>query len=87
MSVLGHFWGWRLKGKPLTIKYGPSKTCGTEPLKILNRYRLPKLTILLQILKRLSSTNFTWFILEYLDPYTYSLPRTVVCVNYFSPKE
>ena len=33
--------------------------------------RLPKLAISLQIFERLSSTNFTLSILEYLDPYEY----------------
>ena len=34
-----------------------------------------KQTISLQIFQRLSSTNFTWTILEYLDPNQYG-PRT-----------
>ena len=30
---------------------------------------MPKQTISFQIFERLSSTNFTWSILEYLDPF------------------
>ena len=43
------------------LKNGPSKICGSQPLKNLKRCPLPKQT-------RLSSSNFTWSILEYLDP-------------------
>ena len=48
------------------FKNGPSKICGSQPLKNLNWYGLP---ISLQIFSRLSSTNLTWSILEYLDPF------------------
>ena len=41
------------------FKNGPSKICGRQPLKNLKGHGLLKL----------SSTNFTWSILEYLDPY------------------
>ena len=49
------------------FKNVPSKICGKQPLKNLNWYGLP--TILLQSFKKLSSTNFLWSILEYLDTY------------------
>ena len=45
---------------------GPNKICGRQPLKHLKWYGLFKQTISLQIFQRLSSTNFTWFILEYI---------------------
>ena len=51
------------------FKNGPSKICGRRSLKNLKWYGLPKQTISLQIFKRLSSANFTWSILEYLDRY------------------
>ena len=41
------------------FKNGQSEICGRQPLK--------NLTISLQILYRLSCTNFTWSILEYLS--------------------
>ena len=47
---------------------GPSKICGRQPLKHLNWYDMSKKTTSIQIFSRLSSTNFTWSILEYLDP-------------------
>ena len=42
-----------------------------KPLKYLKGYGLFKqnMTMLLQVFKRLSSTNFTWSILEYFPPY------------------
>ena len=39
------------------FKNGPSKICGRQPLKNVKWYGLPG---------RLSSTNFTWSVLEYL---------------------
>ena len=47
------------------FKNGPSKFFGRQPLKNLKGYGLPKTGHLLQIFKRLSSTNFTWSIIEY----------------------
>ena len=47
------------------FKNGPSKIYGRQPFKSLKRYSLPQQTISLQIFSRLSSTNFTWSILEY----------------------
>ena len=41
------------------FKNGPSKICGRQPLKKIS----------LQIFKRLSSTNFTWSVLEYFFPF------------------
>ena len=51
------------------FKNGPSRICGRQPLKNFKRYGLRKETISLQIFLRLSSTNFTWFILEYFVPF------------------
>ena len=51
------------------FKNGPSKICGRQPLKITKGMVWLKLTILLQNFERLSSTNFTWPILEYLFPF------------------
>ena len=50
------------------FKNEPSKICSKRPLKNLKGYGLHKQTMSLQIFYRLSSTNFTWFILEYFDP-------------------
>ena len=50
------------------FKNGPSKICGRQPLKNMKWCGLPKQTISLEIFWRLSFTNFTWFILKYLDP-------------------
>ena len=47
---------------------GSSKTCARQSLKNLKWYGLLRQTVSLQIFERLSSTNFTWSILEYLDP-------------------
>ena len=49
------------------VKDGPSKICGRQPFKNLKWYGLPQQTISFQMFKRLSSTNFTRSILEYLD--------------------
>ena len=51
--------------------------CGRQPLKNLNgqTYGLLKQTIPLQIFQRLSSTNFTWSILEYFVPYFPSITK------------
>ena len=46
------------------FKNGPSEICERQPLKNLKGYGLP----IFQIFKRLSSTNFTWSILEYFVP-------------------
>ena len=47
------------------FKNGPSKVCGRQPWKNLKRCGRP-----LQIFHFIwSSTNFTWFIFEHLDPY------------------
>ena len=51
------------------FKNGASKICGRQPLKITKDMVWLKLTILLQNFERLSSTNFTWPILEYLFPF------------------
>ena len=50
------------------FKSGPSKICGTQPLKNLKWYDLSKQIIPFQIFKSLASKTFTWSILEYLDP-------------------
>ena len=44
---------------------GSSKICGRHALKKMTGCGLP---ISFQIFQMLSSTNFTWFIREYLDP-------------------
>ena len=41
-----------------------------QMLEIIWVIKLPKQTISLQFFESVSSANFTWFILEYLDPYT-----------------
>ena len=46
------------------FKNGPGEICGRQPLKNLKGYALLKQTISIQIFERLSSTNFTWSILE-----------------------
>ena len=51
------------------FKNGPSKICVRQPLKKFEGYGLPKETMSLQLLERESSTNFTWSIHEYLDPF------------------
>ena len=51
------------------FKNRPSEICGREPLKDLKWYGLLKQTISLQIFYMLSSTKFTWSILEYFVPY------------------
>ena len=51
------------------FKNGPSKICGKQPLKNLKGYGLLGQTISLQFFKRLSSTNFTWSILECFVPF------------------
>ena len=51
------------------FKSGPSKICGRQRLQNLKGYALLKQTMSLQIFQRLSSTNFTWSTLEYLDSY------------------
>ena len=51
------------------FKNGSSKIRKRRPLRNLKQYGLLRQIMSLQIFKRLSSTNFTWFILEYLDPY------------------
>ena len=47
------------------FKNEPSKICGRQPLKNLKWYGLYKQTMSLQIFQTLSSTSFTWSILEY----------------------
>ena len=49
------------------FKTGPSKICGRQPLRNLKWYGLLRQTISLQNFSRLSSTNFTWSIFEYLS--------------------
>ena len=51
------------------FKNGPSKICGRQPLKSLKGNGLLRQTIPPQIFYRLSSTNFTWSILEYSVPF------------------
>ena len=55
------------------FKNGPTKICGRQPFRKLKRYGLPKpkQTISPQTFYRLSSTNFTWSILEYFDRLTF----------------
>ena len=48
---------------------GPSKISGRQPLKNLKDYGLLKQTMPLQIFQRVSSTNFTWSVLEYFILY------------------
>ena len=50
------------------FKTGPSQLCGRQPLRNMIFKNLIKQTISLQIFQRLSSTNFTWCILEYFVP-------------------
>ena len=57
------------------FKNGPSKICGRQLLKNLKWYGLLTQNISLQNFNMPSSRNFTWFILEYLDPYA----STVYC--------
>ena len=68
------------------FRNGPSKISGRQPFKNLKWYGLPRQTISLQMFKRLSSTNFTWSILEYLDPNVASeyvrLKMSLVLRNY-----
>ena len=67
-----------------SIKSGTIKICGRQPLKNLKVYGLPKQTIRqtipLQIFQGLSSTNFTWSILEYFAPYVN--PRQLQMINF-----
>ena len=49
------------------FKNRSSKTCARQSLKNLKWYGMLRQTISLQIFERLSSTNFTWSILQYLD--------------------
>ena len=49
------------------FKNGPRKICGRQPLKNVKGYGLLQ-AVPLQNFKRLYSANFTWSILEYLDP-------------------
>ena len=52
------------------IKNGPSKICGRQPLKNLKLYDLLRQIISkTSSVSKISSKNFTWSILEYLDPY------------------
>ena len=52
------------------IKNGPSKICGRQPLKNLKLYDLLRQIISkTSSVSKMSSKNFTWSILEYLDPY------------------
>ena len=53
----------------------PSKICKRQPLKNLRGYDLP------EVEERLSSTNFTWLILEYFVPYfsLVSQPYSIKC--------
>ena len=51
------------------FKNGPSKICGRQRYEDLKWYGLLRQTISLQIFKKLSSSNFTWSILEYFFPY------------------
>ena len=50
------------------FKNRPSEICWRQPSKNLKWYGLLKRTISLQNFQRLSSTNFTWSILEYFVP-------------------
>ena len=50
------------------FKNGPGKICERQPLKNLKWCALLRQALSLQVFQRLSSTNFTWSILEYLDP-------------------
>ena len=51
------------------FKSAPSKICGRQRLKNSKGYALLKQTMSPQVFQRLSSTNFTWSILESLDSY------------------
>ena len=53
------------------FKNRPSKTCGRQPSKHLERYDLLKQSISLQIFWKLSPRNFSWSILEYFVPYNH----------------
>ena len=65
----------------MVFKNGPSKICGRQPLKNLKWYGLSKQTISLQIFKWLFCRNFTWSILEYLDPYNVSTLEGEACLK------
>ena len=55
-----HIWG-------KVFKNGPSEICGRQPLKNLKKAISPR------TFSRLSSTNFTWSILEYLSHILFKL--------------
>ena len=60
------------------FKNGSSKIFGRQSLKNLKWYGLPRQNISLQIFWRLSFTNFTWSILEYLDPYVLTCKKLTI---------
>ena len=60
------------------FKNGPSKICGSQPLKNLKWFGLLRKIISLQTFYRLSSTNFTWPIFEYLD---LIVPHFIFCTS------
>ena len=59
---------FQLKKWVKVFKNGPRKIYRRQPLKNLKGYGLLRQAILLQISEGVSSSNFTWSILEYLDP-------------------
>ena len=62
------------------FKNGPSKICGRQPLENLKWYDLLKQTISLQRFWRLSSTNFTWSILEHFFPNDPQNIQSRICI-------
>ena len=52
------------------FKNGPSKICGRQPLKYLKRYGLLEADHTPSNFLKAVSTNFTWFIPEYLVQYS-----------------
>ena len=50
---------------------------GRHPLNVLKWYDLLRQTISIQVFQRLSSTNFTWFILEYFASFLTFEPRRI----------
>ena len=66
------------------FKNGRKKICGRQPLKNFKSYGLLRQRISLQIFKRLSSTNFTWSILEYFAPYINNFSLTITSLSFIS---
>ena len=59
---------WSILKWDKAFKNGPSKICGRKPFKNLKWYGLPK---------------FSWFILEYLDPYVSFDSQPISCECFY----